>query len=330
MPNKTSSAQMQTGRPELIARECISKNPLNPRTYFREEELDSLKDSIARLGIMVPLIVYPDPQKSGHFVLLDGERRLRCATELGHPKVPANIIPVPNTAENMLRMFNIHSLREQWDPYTIAIALGKLMDELRTRNSKELSVLTGFTVGSINRSKKLLRLPEKYLQMLKDELSKPKSEQVLTEDFFLEAGDAVSAIQRFHPEVYDQHGQNDLIDRLVERRKTGNVKSIVDLRMITDIANFRRSRITRARSAGLIRRIVDEPEIDLREVYSKAVQPSIAVKQLMPMLKRLRGELELLDPGTLTETARGELIQELAHVQSVLAAAMKLLQDSEQ
>lgn len=327
MRKLTPAPQVQTSKPQLIAREFIAKNPLNPRVYFREEELDSLKDSIARLGIMVPLIVFPDPQKPKHYVLLDGERRLRCATELGLQKVPTNVIAAPTTAENMLRMFNIHSLREQWDPYTIAVALDKLMQELRTRNTKELAVLTGFTVGSINRSKKLLRLPAKYLEMLQEELGKPKSDQILTEDFFLEAGDAVSAIQRFHPEVYDQHGQNELIDRLVSRRKAGKVKSIVDLRMITDIANYKRSRITKARSEGLIKRIVDDENADLRELFTKSVEPSLAAKQLLPLLKKLRTELDVLDPESLTETSRGELIQELAAVQNAVTTTLKRMQE---
>lgn len=327
MQKSNPSLRIQTSKPQLIVREQISKNPLNPRVYFREEELDSLKDSIARLGIMVPLIVFPDPQKAKHYILLDGERRLRCATELGLRKVPTNVIAAPTDAENMLRMFNIHSLREQWDPYTIAVALDKLMQELRTRNSKELAVLTGFTVGSINRSKKLLRLPPKYLEMLKEELSKPKGDQVLTEDFFLEAGDAVSAIQRFHPGVYDQHGQNELIDRLVARRKAGKVKSIVDLRMITDIANYKRSRITKARSEGLIKRIVEDENADLRELFSKSVEPSIAAKQLLPLLKKLRTELDVLDPESLTDTSRGELIQELVAVQNAVSTTLKRLQE---
>ncbi len=163
---------VRTGRPQLVRTKQISPNPLNPRIFFRQEEMDALKDSIARIGIMVPLIVYPDRMDPKKFILLDGERRLKCAHELGLHEVPVNVTETPSDTENMLRMFNIHSLREQWDQFIIAIALLGLMKKLKTSSSRELSTLTGFTVGSINRSKKLLRLPKRHLNMLKEELKK--------------------------------------------------------------------------------------------------------------------------------------------------------------
>src|SRR6266446_5816638 len=162
-----------SAKPLKVATKAIQPNEFNPRMFFREQEMDALKESISHLGILVPLVVYAGA-KSGQYILIDGERRLRCAQELGMRTVPVSLTEAPSDVENILLMFNIHSLREQWDTYTIAIALDSLMLSLGTRSSRELSALTGFSVGSINRSKKLLRLPARYLQQLRIELQKPK------------------------------------------------------------------------------------------------------------------------------------------------------------
>lgn len=54
----------------------------NPRLSFKQESLDSLKDSIASLGLMKGLLVRPLKDKEGHFELVAGERRLRCIRQL--------------------------------------------------------------------------------------------------------------------------------------------------------------------------------------------------------------------------------------------------------
>src|SRR5712692_8995301 len=90
----------------------IDQNPDNPRLIFREEELNQLLDSIREVGIQVPLAVY---RKGQRFVLIDGERRWRCARKLNLATVPAIVQPKPNRLENILMMFNIHNVRSDWE-----------------------------------------------------------------------------------------------------------------------------------------------------------------------------------------------------------------------
>ena len=73
--------------------------------------------SIRRNGIQVPISVYED---DGGFVLIDGERRWRCARKLNHQRIPALVQQKPAPLADLLLMFNIHMLREQWDYLTIA------------------------------------------------------------------------------------------------------------------------------------------------------------------------------------------------------------------
>src|ERR1700688_4790590 len=95
----------------------IRRNHDNPRIFFRDEEMDTLAASIRRYGIQVPITVYAE---RSHYVLIDGERRWRCAEKLNLPRIPALIKEKPSPLKNLLLMFNIHALREQWDYLTIA------------------------------------------------------------------------------------------------------------------------------------------------------------------------------------------------------------------
>lgn len=268
--------------------------------------MDALKDSISRLGILVPLVVYES--SDGAFTLLDGERRLKCATELGLREVPVSVTSAPSETDNILLMFNIHSLREQWDPYTIAIALEKLMKALGTRSSRELSALTGFSVGSINRSKKLLRLPEKYREQLREELGKPKAQQLLTEDFFLELSDAVSAIRRHQPSLLRQVTEDDLMDAFVERRQRGELQNIVDLRAVTDVANYDRSGISQERSLALLERIVSDEAASLNALHDEVLESNKQVRAIIGTVGRLTSALSEISADTVSSTSAAGLL----------------------
>src|SRR5450759_3508161 len=115
MTEKPSSAYVKDLPPDKIRR-----NPENPRLFFRSEEMDTLMASIRRYGIQVPISVYEDEDG---FVLIDGERRWRSARKLNIQRIPALVQPKPTKLANLLLMFNIHMLREQWDYLTIASKL---------------------------------------------------------------------------------------------------------------------------------------------------------------------------------------------------------------
>jgi ParB/RepB/Spo0J family partition protein len=111
-----------------IPLEKIRRNPENPRINFRTEELDELTESIRRYGVQVPISVYREGKE---YVLIDGERRWRCSLKLNRSTIPALIQPKPDPLKNLLLMFNIHALREQWDLLTIAMKLPTIIKLLQ-------------------------------------------------------------------------------------------------------------------------------------------------------------------------------------------------------
>src|SRR4051794_12057388 len=122
------AVEHETGTLSDIKVDAISRNPENPRTAFRQEELELLQESIRQFGVQVPIAVY----KSGSgYVLIDGERRWRCASKLNMKTIPALVQEKPTDLENLLLMFNIHALREQWNLVTIALKLPKILKLLK-------------------------------------------------------------------------------------------------------------------------------------------------------------------------------------------------------
>src|SRR6187431_1272624 len=90
----------------------IVPNAQQPRTEFREEELQELVVSIREIGVLQPIVVRPlvgAVEGGPKYELIMGERRLRATKELGLATIPAVI---KNTAdENMLRdalLENLH------------------------------------------------------------------------------------------------------------------------------------------------------------------------------------------------------------------------------
>jgi ParB/RepB/Spo0J family partition protein len=172
---------------KLLSPDKIRPNPENPRIIFRHEEMESLMLSISKLGVQVPVTVYKD---GTDYYLLDGERRWRCSKKLNLKEIPALIQEKPTQLQNLLLMYNIHALREQWDYYTIATNLRRIIDLFKEErghspNEIELSEETGLTRGQIRRCHLLINLPNRFQDMLLKELELPKAQQKLTEDFLL-------------------------------------------------------------------------------------------------------------------------------------------------
>ena len=74
--------------------EKLKANPHNPRMLFDRADLHVLRESIERVGILVPLTVYQE-KSTGHYVILDGQRRWMCAQEVGLKTIPVNEVAEP-------------------------------------------------------------------------------------------------------------------------------------------------------------------------------------------------------------------------------------------
>ena len=116
-----------------------------------------------------------------HYVLIDGERRWRCAKRLNLKDVPSIVQPKPTRLENLLMMFNIHNVRLDWDLMPMALKLAEVRTMLeksgKASDVKALSAITGVPSSTVKRAFDLLDLPAKYQKMLIKEAAKPRGEK---------------------------------------------------------------------------------------------------------------------------------------------------------
>ncbi|MDI2099114.1 ParB/RepB/Spo0J family partition protein [Ruicaihuangia caeni] len=143
----------------------IVPNAQQPRTEFREEELEELRVSIREFGVLQPIVVRPikgaasnEPQ----YELIMGERRLRATKSLGLATIPAI---VKDTADDaMLRdalLENLH--RAQLNPLEEASAYQQLLSDFNITQD-ELAKRIGRSRPQITNTIRLLRLPERVQQ----------------------------------------------------------------------------------------------------------------------------------------------------------------------
>jgi ParB family transcriptional regulator, chromosome partitioning protein len=302
-----------------LSPDLIQRNPENPRIFFRSEEMDTLLSSIRRYGIQVPITVYSD---GDHFVLIDGERRWRCASKLNLKSIPALIQPKPSQLQNLLLMFNIHALREQWDYLTIASKLPNVIELYTKENDgqkpkeNELSEITGLTRGQVRRCQFLLDLPQKYRRMLEDELEKPKTLQVLSEDFFIEMERALKTVRSRVPAAIPD--LNQARDSLIVKFRKKVIKNITDFRKLSKIATSIDNlgvRENRARTA--ITTIFNSAnEVSIETIYAEHFEGRYDERKLTLNLDSLLdylGDMEDEDSPPLS-TELAERLRRLAHI----------------
>ncbi len=287
---KTATRHLKELPPDRIRR-----NPDNPRLFFRPDEMDTLMASIRRYGIQVPISVY---EEGAHYVLIDGERRWRAARKLNIRTIPAIVQPRPTPLDNLLLMFNIHALREQWDYLTIADKLPSVIALFRDKKGKEpteeeLSEITGLTRGQIRRCKLLVDLPKKYKTMLQEELSLPKPLQKLSEDLFIEMERALKTVRARVPSAV-RH-LDSARDALIRKFQKGTINNITDFRKLSKIAtSIRKLGVKEAKAKAAIAEILDpNKKTGIQEVFAEQFEIRYDERKIVLNIDSIYEYLEL-------------------------------------
>lgn len=288
----------------------IVRNPHNPRILFRQEEMDELLDSIKKYGVLVPISVYKQGQT---FVLIDGERRWRCCSKLNRKIIPAMIQAKPDAFTNVLLMFNIHALREQWDLLTIALKLREIIKHLEKTLGKApsetvIAEQTGLKRSVVRRCNFLLKLPTKYHAMILKELTKPKRRQKITEDFFIEMEKALTTVERSMPELLPD---KDKIRRiLIAKHRNKTIENRVAFRKVAKIARAHAVDADPKRARRALKKLFEANKYGIEQAFEDSVSSAYAERDIEARLRALIERFRDLEYSDLDETTR-ECLQEL-------------------
>lgn len=295
-----------------ISPDTVRQNPDNPRLIFQEDEMNELLESIREGGIRVPISVYTDGTR---YTLLDGERRWRCAKKLNLKLIPAIIQPKPTRLENLLMMFNIHNVRVDWDLMPMALKLGEVRQMLEREHKdtspKSLSAVTGVRLPTIHRALDLLDLPSKYQKMLLKEAEKPRSQQKIKADLFIEIYKSMHTVERHVPAVFEDVTKAQYVDSMVAKYREGVVDNVVSFREVSKIARADLAGADKSKAAPTIVRLVTERQYAINEAFQDTVQAAYEQRDLLTKVRGLTEKLAMLKPGRALSLEVKTVLQEL-------------------
>jgi ParB family chromosome partitioning protein len=144
--------------------EQIEANKNQPRTYFDEEALQELADSIRVQGIIQPITVRRLSEKE--YQIISGERRFRASKLAGLSSIPA-YVRLAND-QQMLEMALIENIqRENLNAIEISLSYQRLVSECSLKQ-EELGERVGKNRATVNNYLRLLKLPPAIQAAIRD------------------------------------------------------------------------------------------------------------------------------------------------------------------
>jgi ParB family transcriptional regulator, chromosome partitioning protein len=140
----------------------IKPNRFQPRQSFNEDKINELSLSIAKHGVLSPILVRETG--AGGYELIAGERRLRAAKKAGLQTLPCLV----DSAEDQtsLELALIENLqREDLNPIEEARGYDRLKREFNLTQDN-ISEVTGKARSSVANAMRLLNLPQSIIELL--------------------------------------------------------------------------------------------------------------------------------------------------------------------
>lgn len=181
----------------------IEPNRDQPRKIFDEDALAELADSIAKHGVIQPLLVRPMPD--GSYQLVAGERRWRASRMAGLTEVPVVIKELSDDEAMALALIE-NLQREDLNAIEEAQGIKALMDTL-SLTQDEAAEHVGKSRPAVANALRLLKLPDSVIALVSDGKLSPgharallgfKDEQdiIETADLIIEKGLTVRDVEK--------------------------------------------------------------------------------------------------------------------------------------
>lgn len=282
-------------------------NPHNPRMLFDRVDMDPLRESISRNGILVPLTVYRE-KRSKKYVILDGQRRWICAQAVKLAEVPVNEVEEPGLVENIVTMFQIHKLRRDWELMPTALKLELLMKETKDTSERRLAALTGLDQAVVVRCKKLLSFSKKYQDMMLD----VDPNKRVKADFFIELW---SVLHDRQIRKYDWFKPGAFTDKMLEKHQGKALRAVTDFRVVKQQLN---NSVKANRIGTMGRRLkefMEQPKLTIAHLAIDEIDTTASARKLIKATKELHASIEDLDTQKYYgEKALWESLEELLEI----------------
>ncbi|MHB8369754.1 MAG: ParB/RepB/Spo0J family partition protein [Leptospirales bacterium] len=191
-----------SGSVQTLPLDKIRVDPDQPRKSMSENTLQELADSIARHGVLEPVLVRPE---GDGWILVCGERRVRAAGLAGLQQIPAVIRNLEISEVRLIQLIeNIQ--REDLPPLAIARAISDLLKTFQMTQDACAKAL-GKSQTYVSRHLGLLQSDELTMRAL--------------ESGAIRDPEAVALLNRMPPEA-----KKDILDRAIETKTPVSVRTV--------------------------------------------------------------------------------------------------------
>lgn len=157
--------EVKDKRVDEVELASIEPNPDQPRTNFKQEEIEELASSIEKDGLLQPILVRS--MANGKYQIIAGERRWQACRSLGLKTVPIRIKEADD--DKALELALIENIqRSDLNPIEEAYGYRRLM-ERQNMTQSEVAQAVSKGRSTIANSLRLLELPEEAQQLLFEE-----------------------------------------------------------------------------------------------------------------------------------------------------------------
>src|SRR2546429_527213 len=265
----------------------LKPNPHNPRMLFDRADLHVLRESIDRVGILVPLTVYQEKSTS-HYVILDGQRRWICAQDVGLKTIPVNEVAEPTLVQNIVTMFQIHKLRKDWELMPTALKLELLMRELGEKKEKRLAELTGLDEAVVIRCKKLLSYNKRYQDtMLDADPSKRVKADFFIELYAVRNDREVKKFQWFNKDKFT----DDMLKKVEEK----GIKAVTDFRIVKQHINNAVKAKKTATISKRLQEFAEQPSLTPDHLNIESAKVAAEAKRVLRSADSLYAQIAEID-----------------------------------
>jgi len=213
--------------------ELIDPNPMQPRVDFNPETLEELKNSIADVGVLSPIIVRKD--ENNRYCLVVGSRRLAASRLAGLKTIPA-IVRDADTIETLQLALIENIQREDLNEMELAYAYKRLKDEFYL-TQHQIAQKVGKSRSLIANTLRLLELTQNIQMAVRNgEISSGHARALLALDE--EKRDMVLEIIRKKSlsvrEVEEMSKKEELSEKAIGKKTSGDGSDVKESGMALD------------------------------------------------------------------------------------------------
>jgi hypothetical protein len=164
-----------------------------------------------------------------------------------------------------------------------------------------------------------MNLPDRYKDQILSELEKPKSQQRLTEDLFIELERALTTVERAIPEVIPKR---DSVRRILLRKfQRKIIKNRVLFRQVARIARAEKVNVDRETAVDELTKLFQDNEYTIEAAYANSVSEAYIERDIGTRVEGLLGLLDDVDSDEIDDAMREQLERLVEKVTGLLRGA---------